>query len=188
MRPSRIFRTIVRLFLLVLTLSMSVVSFLGGYSAILILSDSDNIAIPDGNINYYLNVTDPDTSKLFLDLPYKVRNAGYFDLDDLSIEVKVYYTFHDTNKTNNATTTLLLAEKKQTFDTIKAGETDKGNFSMKYEDFTNLEEVQNRSVYMDTTKSPMVIYTADIIISAKYSLRLLSFTVTLKNITIGEET
>ena len=43
MRYSRLVRLIARLFLLILASTMSLVSFLGGYSALLILSDEDNI-------------------------------------------------------------------------------------------------------------------------------------------------
>ncbi|MHA1197588.1 MAG: hypothetical protein ACTSSM_16040 [Promethearchaeota archaeon] len=59
MRPSRVFRWIVRIFLLILTTCMSVVSFLGSYSAVLILSTPGNINVPSGPIQANLNITNP---------------------------------------------------------------------------------------------------------------------------------
>ena len=53
MRPERIFRLVVRIFLFVLASSMSLVSFLGGYSAALILTNEENIQIIK-NSNYSL--------------------------------------------------------------------------------------------------------------------------------------
>jgi len=96
MRTSRLFRLIIRVFLLLLASSMSLVSFLGGYSALLILGDEDNI---DLDINFE---GDPflDPNNFEIDIEFEINNLGYFDLEDLEIELRLYLIYGRLNQTN----------------------------------------------------------------------------------------
>ena len=70
-RYSRVFRWVVRGFLLVFTLSLSAVSFLGGYSAMTILDPKvHNVNIPDGKITANFNITDP--SGMYINVPFNI--------------------------------------------------------------------------------------------------------------------
>ena len=104
-RPSRIFRTIVRVFLLVFTLSLSAVGFLGGFSAVTILDpDSYNINVPDGPIVANFNITDPSSLAIFL--PFNITNAGVYDLTNIEISLQVSVTYGNTLLPGNASTTV----------------------------------------------------------------------------------
>ena len=92
MRPARVFRWIIRIFILILTASMSLVSILGGMSAINILGDSNNIQVPYGSVTFSrpqpLNI-----SSWSLTVPFLINNTGYFDLTNFEIEISIemYY-------------------------------------------------------------------------------------------------
>ena len=134
MRPSRIFRLIIRMFLLLLTVSMSLVSFLGGLSAVLILgvdeNGDNNIQVPSGTVATSLNISAPET--MTIDIPFKIKNAGYFDLTDLElwVKLKMTYSHWDYGGPNvNVTRTALIFNKTASFDIIVAGATLETNFT-----------------------------------------------------------
>ncbi|MBY9021571.1 MAG: hypothetical protein KGD67_10950, partial [Candidatus Lokiarchaeota archaeon] len=94
-RPSRVFRWVVRLFLLVFTLSLSAVGFLGGFSAVTILNpDSYNINVPDGPVTANLNITTPGS--MYINLPFNITNAGVYDLTNIEISFQVSMTYGNT--------------------------------------------------------------------------------------------
>ena len=74
MRYSRIVRLILRFFLLILASTMSLVSFLGGYSAFLILSDEDNI---DVDFSYEGDLFDPTDPNFEFKIEVNFNNKGY---------------------------------------------------------------------------------------------------------------
>lgn len=134
MRPSRIFRLIIRMFLLLLTVSMSLVSFLGGLSAVLILgvdeNGDNNIQIPSGPVSSSLNISAPET--MTLDIPFKITNAGYFDLTNLELWVKLkmeYSWWNHPSPALNETRSALIFNKSLAFDPIIAGATLETNFT-----------------------------------------------------------
>lgn len=180
MRVSRVFRHIIRILLLVLTLSMSLISFLGGYSAVLILSDEGNIVVPDGDISANLNIT--DTSQMYVEIPMKLNNAGFFDLEDLTVKIEIemeYSRINETGPGTNATVKETIFDKTVEFDPIKAGEVFKGNFSGEADDFQNIPEPK----YIDLTVT--VNYTMDINLDLKYSLRLIALHVEIYDVEIS---
>ena len=166
---------------------MSVVSFLGGYSAILILSDEENIQVDTANVDYYINFTDIDNA--YFIMPYQFKNVGYFDLEDLEVDVTIYVNFRDTRKDKNESTAITILESVKEFDTIKEGETEKDEIEFDSDDFKDDLSKTNETIYTnwDLTDSPDLWYTLDLKISAKYSLGLLSFRTELYEIKIGEE-
>ena len=97
MRPSRIFRWVVRLFLLVCTLSLSAVGLLGGFSAVTILDpDSYNVNIPDGPITAVFDINNPST--LEITVPFNITNAGVYDLTDVTLKFELGMEYGDTTK------------------------------------------------------------------------------------------
>ena len=183
MRTSRAIRLIMRFFLLLLASSMSLVSFLGGYSALLILGDEDNI---DLDIDFEGDILDPDFE---IKIEFEIYNMGYFDLEDLNIEMKLYLVYDWVNKTGdgtNVTQFVKIYEDDKSFKTIEAGEKKKNSITIDTEDLLkiNLTEI---AIFADRTKDPVIEFEADeIIIKAKYSLGLISFKVKIEDYKLGE--
>ncbi len=176
MRRSRVFRLIVRLFLLVLTLSVSLISFLGGLSAFLILSDvEENFNIDLDNIEGNFTITASES--MYVEIPIRFKNVGYFDLEDLTIELTIYMTYGD-NSSNNASTTIEIFNKIQEFDTIPSGKNYKDKYKGESEDF-NSDDFND--IKKDITISPdfPINYTGDIFVRCKYSLGFLGLRVEL---------
>ncbi|MFX0076146.1 MAG: hypothetical protein ACFE96_11935 [Candidatus Hermodarchaeota archaeon] len=175
MRPSRVFRWIVRAFLLVFTLSLSAVSILGGWSAVTILNPaSDDINIPDGPIMFNLNV---GLSTLDISIPFNISNGGVYELSDVQIGFQVDMTFGNTSTLNNDTTTVQIFNVLENFGDVLPGQTLK--------DYINgsgslpLSEV-------DWFRTPYALeFYASLLFRASYSLNLYTFTVAIVNVSIG---
>lgn len=186
MRPERIFRLMVRIFLFILASSMSLVSFLGGYSAALILTNEENIDIDvDYEGNPFLNL-----NTFEIDIEFEINNLGYFDLEDLEVDLKLDLVFDWINKTGdgkNVTTALRLYEGEKKFATIPAGEEKKFKISIDIEDLKlTAIDFLNISKIADLTRTPVFDFEADRLkISAKYSLGLISFKAEIKNMKLG---
>lgn len=157
MRPARIFRWAVRIFVLFLTTTMSIVSILGGLSAVNILSNSENIQIPYGSINEY-NITS-DTP--YIVVPFSMNNTGYFDLTNLKIGFSI--------EMKNDTTSTTLYDDKQNFGTVTAGNVLIDNFNAT---FTKPDPIINPEFY------------ANISVSASYSINLISLSANINNVNI----
>jgi len=185
MRPERIFRLIVRIFLFILASSMSLVSFLGGYSAALILTNEDNIDIDvDYEGNPFLDITTFE-----IDIEFEINNLGYFDLEDLKVELELNFVFDWKNKTGNGInvrTEVKIFEGEKSFATIPAGERKKFRVNINFED---LEPV-NFSIFdenADKTRDPVFEFEAEELkISAKYSLGLISFEAHIEDMDLGK--
>ncbi|MHA1473275.1 MAG: hypothetical protein ACTSQW_09285 [Promethearchaeota archaeon] len=118
-RWSRVFRWIVRLFLLVFTLSLSTVGFLGGFSAVTILNpDSYNVNVPDGPVVVNFNVSDPSSMQVIL--PFNITNAGVYDLTNIGISFQVSMTYED-KLLGNASTTVNIFDKSHNYGTVVHG-------------------------------------------------------------------
>ncbi|MFX0041300.1 MAG: hypothetical protein ACFE8L_00170 [Candidatus Hodarchaeota archaeon] len=191
MRPSRVFRWIIRILILVLTLSVTAVSLLGGYSAILILSDQDNIGIDTDNADFNLdyNETTGVVNDINFTLPFNITNAGFFDLEDLTLGLQIGLEYWHVNLTGpgiNDTQTVKIFEKSTSYPTIKKGSTLYGNYTGVYSDFVpylgNLPDIAD----IDLFKVPIFRFFANFTISLTYSLGLHSITLGVNNITIGE--
>jgi len=185
MRSERIFRLIVRMFLFILASSMSLVSFLGGYSAALIFTNEENIQI---DIDYEGNPFDLDPTDFEIDIEFEINNLGYFDLEDLEIELKLNIVYDWKNKTGNGvnvSTEVNIYEDEKSFATIPAGERKKFKISIDYEDFKyiNFTEIYDNA---DLTRDPVFDFIAEELkISAKYSLGLISFEAEIEDMDLG---
>jgi len=181
-RPSRVFRLVVRLFLLVFTLSLSAVGFLGGFSAVTILDpNSYNVNIPDGTIVANLNITNPSSMQIIL--PFNITNAGVYDLTDIEISFQVSMTYGN-QLIGNASTTVKIFDKFQSFGTVAHGGFLKSSLNGNATDgfiLANIPSVSN----IDWERTPYILeFHANLTFSASYSLNLYTFTTTIINYSI----
>ena len=184
MRPSRIFRWIVRLFLLVFTLALSGVSLLGGFSAVTVLDpDSYAVNIPDGPIQSNFNIM--DMPNMNITVPFNITNIGVYDLDEITIGFQIGMIFADTLKPLNATSNVRIFDKTINYGSVAHGQVLKDTFSGLGSDgfiFSNIPDISQ----VDTTGTPDLIFHANFTFSAMYSLQLYKFTVNLINYSVGE--
>jgi hypothetical protein len=175
MRPSRVFRLIVRVFLLVFTLSLSVVSILGGWSAVTILNPGSNdINIPDGDI---LTNLDIGNSSIEIIVPFNISNGGVYDLSNIFIRFQVGMTFGNTSTLNNDTTTVQIFDTAQSYVSVLPGQTLKANY-------TGTGSLPLSEV--DRYRSPNALeFHANLTFSASYSLNLYTFTVNIIKFSVG---
>lgn len=172
MRPSRVFRWVVRAFLLVFTLSLSAVSILGGWSAVTILNpEGNNINIPDGPITPPIIVN----SSIQFVIPFNITNRGVYEISNIELGFKLDMRFE--NITNgNATTTVQIFDKLQNFGNLLPGETLKANI-------TGSGTLPLSDV--NTDRNPDLEFFGSLLFSASYSLNLYTFTVGVVNITMA---
>ncbi|MFX1320971.1 MAG: hypothetical protein ACFFAQ_04915 [Promethearchaeota archaeon] len=191
MRPSRVFRWIVRIFIIVLTVSVTAVSFLGGMSAILILSNPDNIEVDTDNADFNIDYNEISgvVNNINFTLPFNITNVGFFDLEDLKLGLKIDLEYAHINLTGtgeNISQTVKIFDKLSSYPTIKKGKTLYGNFTGIYSDFApylgNLPDIAD----IDLTRVPIFNFYANFTISLTYSLGLHSITLGINNITLPE--
>jgi len=163
MRAARVFRWIMRIFVLFLTATMTVVSVLGGLSAVNILNNPNNIEIPSGPLSSNINITTP-TDEWYISVPFKLTNAGYYDLTNLTIGF-------DITMDNATRPPQLIYTDTQSFGDVLHGETLNDNY--------NASDFIMPTIYLNPS------FTANISISAKYSLGLIYFEVEINNIDIS---
>ncbi len=183
MRPSRIFRLIVRVFLFVFTLSLSAVGFLGGFSAVTILDpNSYNINVPDGPIVANLDIT--NTSSLQITLPFNITNAGVYDLTNIELSFQVSMTYGNTLLPANASTTVKIFDFSHIFGTVAHGSFLKSSINgTATEGFilANIPSLANVDFY----RTPHILeFYGNLTFSASYSLNLYTFTTTILNYSI----
>ena len=174
-RPSRVFRLIVRVFLLVFTLSLSAVSILGGWSAVTILNPSSNdINIPDGDIIANFDI---GNSSIEVIVPFNITNGGVYELSNVFLRFQVGMTFGNTSTLNNDTTTVQIFDTPVSYGSVLPGQTLKANYSGTGS--LPLSEV-------DWFRSPNALeFHANLTFSASYSLNLYTFAVNIINFSLG---
>ena len=179
-RPSRVFRWVVRLFLLVFTISLSAVGFLGGFSAVTILNpDSYNVNVPDGPIVANLDITTPGSMQIVL--PFNITNAGVYDLTNIEISFQVSMTFGNTLLPGNASTTVKIFDKSQFYGTVAHG-----GFLKSSLNGTAGDGFIPPPVNIDMYRTPHIAdFYANLTFSASYSLDLYTFTTSIINYSIG---
>jgi hypothetical protein len=122
MRYSRVFRWVVRGFLLVFTLSLSAVSLLGGFSAMTIFDPNvNNVNVPDGDITANFDIT--NTSGMFVNVPFNISNSGVYDLTNITLGFQVAMTYGNASTPLNETTTVIIFDKTQFFGSVSQGVT-----------------------------------------------------------------
>ena len=192
MRPSRVFRWIVRIFILILTLSVTAVSLLGGMSAVLILSNPQNIEFDTDNIefNFDANWTIPiEINNINFTLPFNFTNAGFYDLEDLKLNFQIGLLYSHVNLTGdglNKTNFVKIYDNSTSFPTIKKGKTYYGNYTGTTSDFGNFLENFPEYDEIDFTRDPDFELYGNFTLSLTYSLGLHSLRLGIYNISIYE--
>ena len=191
MRASRVFRLIFRIFISLLTLSVTVVSILGGMSAVMILSNPDNIGIDIANADFNLEFDNTTglVSNVNFTLPFNITNAGYFNIDNFQIHVELKMNYSEIDYpvlgVNGTRTTLPLIEKTENFGTVVKGTTGDFNFTGVYSEFlvANFPNITKIDVY----KTPPILeFYANFTISLDYSLGMHSVSIYIPNMWVGE--
>jgi hypothetical protein len=166
---------------------MTVVSILGGWSAFLILGDMNNLQVPSGPINTNFDITDPDN--MYIEVPFNITNAGYFDLTFLRIQFKIAMVYDHINLTTpgeNVTTSALIFDKSIDFPDIRQGTTYSGIFNASSGDGFLSDNFPNATTEIDWYRTPYAIeFYSNFTVSASYSLNLISFSVDTYNVSVG---
>ncbi len=158
MRAARVFRWIIRLLVLVLTLSMSIVSALGALSAFNIFSNPQNVRVPDGDVDFNIDYLNPENS--YISVPFFVNNSGYYDLTDFSLGFQVAMKYNTTSPF------VEILDVTQTFPDILKGKALNEVFNAS--DFKNLPD----PLYVDVNATRLL---ANITVSGTYTLGLMHF-------------
>ena len=185
MRYSRLFRWVVRGFLLVFTLSLSAVSFLGGLSAMTILDPKvNNIKIPDGDIISNFDITNP--SGMYINVPYNISNPGVYNLTKIQLSFQVSMTYGDASTPLNETTTAIIFYKEEFIGTIAQGDFLKSNLIGTASDGFITANFPDPSTEVDWYRAPYALeFYITLTFSASYSLDLYTFTVNIINFPAG---
>lgn len=188
MRTSRVFRLLFRILISLLTLSVTVVSILGGMSALIIFQNPNNIGIDTSNADFNLDYDFGGLHDANFTLPFNITNAGYFDIENfqLQVELSMNYSHIDYPTPGiNGTRTVKIFEKSQYFGNVQKGSTGNFNFTGLFSNFLagnfpNMTEI-------DVFKSPPLLeFYANLTISLDYSLGMHSVSINVRNIKVGE--
>jgi len=186
LRVSRVFRLIFRIFISLLTLSVTIVSILGGLSAVLILSNPENIGVDPGNVDINFNYPPLDIN---FTLPFNITNAGFFDLEnlELKIDLSMNYSHVDYPIVGvNETKEVQIFSNSTNFGTVPKGTTRNFNFTGLSSDFNFLPTL-NFTTDIDWYRGPPdILFYANFTISLDYSIGLHSLTIVFTDIYVGE--
>lgn len=185
MRPSRIFRWIVRIFLLIFTLSLSAVSLLGGFSAVTVLDpDSYSINIPDGPPVANFDLYNPSTMSIIV--PFNITNVGVYDLTDIELSFQIVMNYTEVDYPTpgvNSSRLVQIFDKAINYGDILHGELLKSNFSGVGADGFILANIPDAATEVDFGQ-PLIFF-ANFTFSASYSLNLYRFEVKIINLSLG---
>jgi len=191
MRASRVFRLIFRIFILILTLSVTLVSVLGGLSAVLILSNPNNVQIDTENAEFILdiNTTSGEINDLDFTLPFNFTNAGYFDLEKLKLTLKIAINYSQIDYPSpglNETRKAIIFEKTKFFGRIPKGKTGEYIFLGDFSDFI-IENFPDLTTEVDLYSGPPFFsFYANFTISLDYSIGLHTLRFGVNNMPVGE--
>ncbi|MFW9973345.1 MAG: hypothetical protein ACFFDF_24385 [Candidatus Odinarchaeota archaeon] len=185
MRPSRVIRLIFRIFIFLLTLSVTIVSILGGLSAALILLTPGNIGVDPSKADINFNYPPLDIN---FTLPFNITNAGFFDLEnlELKIDLAMNYTHVDYPIIGvNTTREIPVFNKTQYYGAIPKSTTGNYNFTGLFSDFY-FPPSFNFTTDIDWTRTPYpILFYANFTVSLDYSLGLHSLTIGIVHILVG---
>ena len=190
MRPSRVFRLIFRIFIFLLALSVTVVSILGGLSAILILSNvEDNVGIEPENIEFNLDFNNAtlEIENVNFTLPFNFTNAGYFDLENFELKIQIGMNYSHVNWTTpgvNVTRFIRIFEDSEDFGDIPKGKTKYFNF-FGYNASFSLPNTTDVDWFREP---PTLEFYANITVSLDYSIRMHHISIPLIDLYVGEFT
>ena len=187
MRPSRVFRQLFRIFIFLLTISVTLVSILGGLSAVLILSNPNNVGI-DGesvDINLDYNYITREIENVNFSFPFNFTNAGYFDLENFELKIQIGMNYSHVNWTApgvNGTRFIRIFEDSKDFEDIPKGKTGYFNFTGDYAHFS----LPNMTDIDWFWGPPTLIFYANFTVSLDYSIRMHHVSITLTDLWVGD--
>ncbi|MFW9820891.1 MAG: hypothetical protein ACFFE5_14885, partial [Candidatus Thorarchaeota archaeon] len=180
MRPSRVFRTIFRIFIFLLTLSVTFVSILGGMSVFMILGNPNNIGLDPSEMDPNFDISPLNIN---FTLPFNFTNAGYFDLENLRLKVDLAMNYTDTGV--NQSLVMKIFNKTHNFGTILKGETGNFNITGLFSDFYFPPSFNFTTDVDWSVGPPAIIFLANFTFSLDYTLGLHSLTIGILNIPVG---
>ncbi|MFX0023445.1 MAG: hypothetical protein ACFE9S_14060 [Candidatus Hermodarchaeota archaeon] len=185
MRPSRVFRTVFRIFIFLLTLSVTLVSILGLMSAVLILGNPSNIGIDSSEMDINFN---PSPLNINFTIPFNLTNAGYFDLEnlELTVDLAMNYTHVDYPAPGvNQSRVINIFNKTHNLGNIPKGTTGNYNITGLFSEFY-FPPLFNFTLDVDwTIGPPAIIFLANFTVHLDYSIGLHSLTIGLLNFQLG---
>ncbi|MFW9894985.1 MAG: hypothetical protein ACFFD7_04195 [Candidatus Thorarchaeota archaeon] len=188
MRASRVFRLIFRIFIYLLTISVTTVSFLGLMSAINIFSpNSNNIGIDEVNREFNIKFDIGGLQDVNFTQPFNITNAGYFDIENFMIRIELAMNYTHVNVTPgvNGTRTVKIFDESINFGKVPRGQTGIFNFTGLYTDF-DVGIIPNIT-QIDIFKTPPILeFYANFTISLDYSFGMHSIAINILNIKIHE--
>ena len=193
MRVSRVFRLIFRIFILVLTTSVTMVTILGGMSAVEILNPTaNNIGIDTDNVDFNIDIDllGGNVNEFNFSLPFNITNAGYFDLHDFEMNFVMAVRYEHINLTvpgQNDTVTAKIFEKTEQYGTILKGATENYIFQGVMGDLiiANFPDLLTE-VNLYRSPQPILEFVANFTVSLVYSLGLHNLAFGGTNQSIGE--
>lgn len=192
MRPSRVFRLLFRIFILILSLSVAIISAIAPFSALMFLTDFDNnIGIDVDNAVYdvEINETTYEIDDFNFILPISINNTSAFPLENLEIEISIEMNYSHVNYTTpgvNTTRQIEIVRNEQNFGTIPSGAIRSFNFTADMSNFNNASLPDFETEVDYTRGPPAVLFYANITLSVDYTLGLHSITFGITNFQIGE--
>jgi len=169
---------------------VTVVSILGGMSAVMILTNPNNIGIDTSNADFNLdyNITTGVLHDANFTMPFNITNTGYFDIENFQLQVELSLNYsHIDHPTPgvNGTKTVKIFEKSQYFGNVLKGSTGNFNFTGLFSNFF-AGAFPNMTV-IDVFKAPPIFeFYANLTISLDYSLGMHSLSINIRNIKVGE--
>ncbi|MFX0035590.1 MAG: hypothetical protein ACFE9I_08120 [Candidatus Hermodarchaeota archaeon] len=188
MRPSRVFRLIFRIFIFLLSISVTIVASLGLLSAVRILSNQNNLGIDTDNaeFNIQINNVTYNIENMNFTLPFNLTNEGYFDLENLRLKIDMAMNYTEVDYPSlgvNETRVRIIFSKTQLFGNIAKGMTGNYVFSGIFADFENLPTGSEIDWYAGP---PIIQFFANLTISLDYSIGMHSITIGILELSVGE--
>lgn len=190
MRPARIFRLIFRIFIIFLTISVSIVAFLGGLSAVMILANPENIGVDPSKTEFNIEMNNAtfEIDNINFTLPFNFTNAGYFDLENLELKVDLAINYSHIDYPSpgiNQTRKVSILSKTQIFGNVKKGSTGNFNLTGLFGDF-DMGNFPNFTTEVNWFRGPpAILFYANLTVSLDYSLGLHSLTIGILDLLIG---
>lgn len=190
MRPSRVFRLVFRIFIFLLTISITLVSILGGLSAVLILMNQESIGIntDDADFDMQINNSTSEVEDFNFALPFNFTNSGFFDLENLELMISIGMNYSHIDYPVlgvNTTRQVLIFTRFENFGTIRKGETGTFIFTGDFSNF-NTAVLPNFTTEVDLFRGPPILeFYANLTISLDYSIGLHKLTIGIHNLQVG---
>jgi hypothetical protein len=170
--------------------AVTLVSFLGGLSAVMILSNQDNFGIDTDNAEFNIDINNStlEIENVNFTLPFNITNAGYFDLENLQLSVQLGLNYSHIDGGMNETRLVKILDRTQNFGDILKGLT--GNFTFFGSNSSFLHDnFPNPLTEINWLRGPPPLeFYANFTINLDYSIGMHSLSITVIDIFVGDFT